>query len=222
MCCSFLDGLVLPSLTGSLHKYVTAAVKPRHSKCQAQDQDSSHEEVLDLINSQRWQKHQKNKVYHQEEVKSTPNSPTQLITCRQHGRAGSSPPSSCSWALLELRELFLVNEPTAFRNLAPLAAAGYKKFKQTIFTLWPPRPGLPSQVTSCKAVWGSKCQDWWEEAISSFFLWYQPFQRTHMWLQAPSSGATVPCHGGRRSGASVQTCSVGQASSETAATRVQP
>lgn len=203
----------------SLH---SQAPKPRHSKCQSQEQESSHEGVLDLLNNQRWEKHQKRKkVYHQEKAKSTPKHPTQLTTCGQQGsNRGSSSPSPGSWALLELRELFLIHEPTASRNLAPWQQLGTESLKRSS-SQRPPELGLPSPVTSCKAVWGSKCQDWWEEAISSFFLWCQPLQRTHTWLQAPSSGATVPCHCGR-SGASVQNCSAGQASSETAAARVQP
>ncbi|KAJ7423646.1 hypothetical protein WISP_33068 [Willisornis vidua] len=50
MACNLLDGLELSSLTGSLHKYVIAVVKPRCNECQGQDQDSSHEDVAGPAN----------------------------------------------------------------------------------------------------------------------------------------------------------------------------
>lgn len=144
MGCSFLDGLVLPSPTGSLHRNVTAVVKPRHSKHQGQDQDSSHEEVLDLLNNQRWQKHQKKFI--------TRRKSRALLTLSlnqppvdSRAAAGSSPPSPCSWALLELTELFLISEPTVLRNLAPWQQLGTKSLNRPSSHCGQPGPGLPSR-----------------------------------------------------------------------------
>lgn len=222
MCCSFLEGLVLPSLAGSLYKNVTAVVKPRHSKCQGQDQDSSHEEVLDLLNNQRWETHQKKEVYDQEKVKSTPNPPTQPITCGQQAAAGSSPPSPHSWALLELRELFLVNEPAAFRNLAPWQQLGTKSLNRSSSHCGHLRLGCPARSPPARQCGAPCAKTGGRRQSHHYSCGTIHFKEIIRDFQAPSSGATVPCHCGRTSGASVQNCSAGQASSETAATGVQP
>lgn len=44
MGCSFLDWLELPSLAGSLSRYIIAVVKPRGNGCQDQDKDSPQED----------------------------------------------------------------------------------------------------------------------------------------------------------------------------------
>jgi len=96
--------------------------------------------------------------------------------------AGSSTLSSYSSASLELRELFLTNEPTTSKNSAPQQQPGAKCETELwiVFTTWSPETGLPGQVTYSKTVWGSKCEDWWKKAISSRLLWYQPPQRALM------------------------------------------
>lgn len=175
----------------SLHKNVTAA--SRHSKCQGQDQDSSHEDALDLLNNQRWEKHQK-KVYDQEKVKSSPNPPTQPTTCGQQAAAGSSPPSPCTWAMLELRELLLVNEPTAFRNFAPWQQLGTKSLNRSsshcgYLGLGCPARSLPARQCGAPcAKTGGRRQS---HHYSCGTIYFKEIIRD---FQDPCSGATVEGH----------------------------
>lgn len=125
---------------------------------------------LHLLISQRWQKHQKSwrRAYHQKKLKSAPNPPTQLTSCGQvpsanrasMAAADSSTPSSCSSALLELRELFLTNQPTMSKNSAPWQQLGAKRLNRAMDHLhtvatwaWVAQPGHLLQGSVELQVW---------------------------------------------------------------------